>query len=338
MQEKQTGSGLIIDISLCMEYLHRMARKPRIEFEGALYHVVARGNRKEDIFHSKNDYERYLDLLSRYKARYHYRLYAYVLMPNHLHLLIETAEIPLSKTMQGLQQSYTAFFNRKYGAVGHLFQGRYKAILCDRDAYLLTLVKYIHLNPLRARIVTRADEYPWSSHHAYLHKTQRPDLIDTDFVLGLFDTRKPSAIRRYQDFMDDSICADREEIYGTIDQRVLGDGPFVEAIVDRTRSEITDRRMPRKHSLEEIMAVAEAASGVTEKKMRSKGKSRDISRARVLFCRAALAYSYKVNEIAAFLGKDPSAISRYHAGGEKMEDDVGRVMHALESRKVNNQA
>lgn len=315
-----------------------MARKPRIEFDGALYHVVARGNRKEDIFRSRGDYERYLDLLSRYKARYHFRLYAYALMPNHLHLLIETADIQLSKIMQGLQQSYTTFFNRKYDAVGHLFQGRYKAILCDRDAYLLTLVKYIHLNPLRAEIVTRADEYPWSSHCAYLQKKQSPDLIDTDLVLSLFDSRKTLAIRSYQYFIEDSICADREEIYGTVDQRFLGDGLFVEAIVDRTKSEIKDKRMPRKHSLGEIMAVVETITGVTEKEIQSKGKSRDISRARVLFCRVARGFSHKVNEIAGVLGKDPSAISRHHASGEKMEDDAERVMRVLESRKVNNQA
>lgn len=315
-----------------------MARKPRIEFDGALYHVVARGNRKEDIFRSRSDYERYLDLIFRYKEKYHFQLYAYVLMPNHLHLLIETAEIQLSTIMQGLQQSYTAFFNRRYDAVGHLFQGRYKAILCDKDAYLLTLVKYIHLNPVRAEFVTRADEYPWSSHHAYLHKTQCLDLIEADFVLNLLDPRKTSAIRRYQDFMDDSTCAEREEIYGTVDQRFLGDGSFVEAIVDRTRSEIRNKRMPRKHSLADIMAVVETITGVTEKEIRSKGKLQDISRARVLFCHAARGFSYKVNEIADFLGKDPSAISKHHARGEEMKDDAESLMQALESRKVNNQA
>ena len=315
-----------------------MARKPRIEFDGALYHVVARGNRKEAIFRTQSDYERYLDLIYRYKERYHFRLYAYVLMPNHLHLLIETADIRLSTIMQGLQQSYTIFFNRKYDAVGHLFQGRYKAILCDKDAYLLTLVKYIHLNPVRAKFATRADEYPWSSHHAYLHEAQRLDLIDADFVLSLLDPGSTSAIRRYQDFMDDSIGADREEVYGTVDQRFLGDGSFVEAIVDRTRLEIRNKRMPREHSLADIMAVVETITGVTENKIRSKGKLQDISRARVLFCNAARGFSYKINEIADFLGKDPSAISKHHARGEEMKDDAERLMRALASRKVNNQA
>ncbi len=240
--------------------------------------------------------------------------------------------------MQGLQQSYTIFFNRKYDAVGHLFQGRYKAILCDKDAYLLTLVKYIHLNPVRAKFATRVDEYPWSSHHAYLHEAQRLDLIDADFVLSLLDPGSTSAIRRYQDFMYDSIGADREEFYGTVDQRFLGDGSFVEAIVDRTRLEIRNKRMPREHSLADIMAVVETITGVTENEIRSKGKLQDISRARVLFCHAARGFSYKINEIADFLGKDPSAISKHHARGEEMKDDAERLIRALESRKVNNQA
>lgn len=315
-----------------------MARKPRIEFDGALYHVVARGNRKESVFRSKGDYERYLDLIFRYKERYHYRLYAFVLMPNHLHLLMETADVQLSKIMQGLQQSYTAYFNRKYEAVGHLFQGRYKTILCDGDAYLLTLIKYIHLNPVRARLVNKPDEYFWSSHHAYLHKKQSADPVDTDFVLNLFDAKKTVALKRYRDFMDDSICADRKEIYGTVDQRFLGDEQFIESIVDRARSDIKNKRKPRKHSLRAIAGVIENIENVSPEQMRSKSKSRDISRARTIFCRVAREFSYKVAEIAEFLRKDPSAISRYRVDAGSLEGATGSVIRALDSSNVNNQA
>lgn len=319
-------------------YSSRMARKSRIEFEGALYHVVARGNRKENIFRSRGDYERYLDLLLRYKERYHYRLYAFVLMPNHLHLLMQTADISLSKIMQGLQQSYTAYFNLKYAAVGHLFQGRFKAILCDQDAYLLTLVKYIHLNPVRAEIAASVDDYPWSSHHAYLRKGQNADLVNVDFVLDLFDPRNTFAVRRYQDFMDDSLCADREEIYGTIDQRFLGDDQFVNAIVDKTRSDIKDKRKPRRHSLEKIMAVVESITGISRVELRSKGKLREISKARTIFSRVSLNFSYKVKEIAEFLGKDPSAVSRYPTDRESAKGEAENVIRVLESENVNNQA
>jgi REP element-mobilizing transposase RayT len=129
-----------------------MARKPRIEFEGALYHVITRGNQKQRIFRGTEDYERYLKILGDYKTRYDFALYAYVLMGSHVHLLMETKAVPLSRILQGINQSYTMYFNRRHTTVGHLFQGRYKAILCDQDSYLISLVKYIHMNPIRARV------------------------------------------------------------------------------------------------------------------------------------------------------------------------------------------
>src|SRR3990172_4452100 len=163
-----------------------MARKPRIEYEGAFYHVITRGNQRQRIFTDPLDYRKYLDILSAYKQRYHFYLYAYVLMTNHVHLLIETKDVLLSKILQGVNQRYTMYFNRKYKTVGHLFQGRYKAILCDRDRYLLALLKYIHHNPLRAQIVETSGKYPWSSYRAYLTKTDRTDFLDTDLVLRMF--------------------------------------------------------------------------------------------------------------------------------------------------------
>jgi len=111
-----------------------MAREPRVEFEGAFYHVIARGNQRQDIFRDDKDRAIYLERLEHYRKRYDFKLYAYVLMSNHVHLLIETQKIPLSKIMQGIQFTYTQYYNRRHRTVGHLFQGRYKAILCDREA------------------------------------------------------------------------------------------------------------------------------------------------------------------------------------------------------------
>ncbi|MDH4163923.1 MAG: transposase [Nitrospirota bacterium] len=139
------------DIPIVVCYPRPMPRKPRIEFAGAFYHVIVRGNQKQRVFKDAADFQKYLLTLTVYKNRAGCRIYAYVLMNNHVHLLVETQDVPLSKVMQGVNQTYTMYFNRKYRTVGHLFQGRYKAILCDRDAYLLGLVKYIHENPLRAR-------------------------------------------------------------------------------------------------------------------------------------------------------------------------------------------
>ncbi len=147
-----------------------MARKPRVEFSGALYHVICRGNQRQVIFRNDADRKYYLDSLERYRQWYGFKVYAYVLMSNHVHMLLETGGMPLSRIMQGLQLRYTGYFNRKYNKVGHLFQGRYKAILCDRDAYLLELVRYLHLNPQRMRSPMQAATYRWSSHGAYLGK------------------------------------------------------------------------------------------------------------------------------------------------------------------------
>jgi putative transposase len=116
----------------------RMARKPRVEFEGAFYHVIVRGNHRQKIFRDDRDRLYYLDRVEHYRQRYQFRLYAYVLMSNHVHFLLETGNTPLSKIVQGIQFTYSQYYNRRYRTVGHLFQGRYKAILCDRDAYLLS--------------------------------------------------------------------------------------------------------------------------------------------------------------------------------------------------------
>ena len=120
----------------------RMARKPRVEFKGAFYHVIVRGNQRQKIFRDDRDRLTYLDRVEHYRQRYGFRIYAYVLMANHVHLLLQTGKTPLSKILQGIQFTYTQYYNRRHRTVGHLFQGRYKAILCDRDAYLLELVRY----------------------------------------------------------------------------------------------------------------------------------------------------------------------------------------------------
>src|SRR6266540_71048 len=145
-----------------------MARRPRLFAPGLLYHVIARGNQQQLTFLTDLDYQAYLIRLATYRQRYGVVLYAYCLMPNHVHLLLQTSEPPLAKFMQGLQQSYTQRFNRVYGKVGHLFQGRYKAIVCERDEYLAALIRYIHLNPVRARLVRDPEAYPYSGHRAYL--------------------------------------------------------------------------------------------------------------------------------------------------------------------------
>lgn len=161
-----------------------MARRPRVFAPGLLYHVIARGNRRQAVFLDDGDYETYLDRLAAYRTRYAVTLYAYCLMPNHVHLVARTADAPLDRFMQGLQQSYTQRYNRRHGQVGHVFQGRYKALLCSLDEYLITLVRYVHLNPVRAGLAARAEDYPYSGHRAYLAGGPA-DLVDPKPVLHL---------------------------------------------------------------------------------------------------------------------------------------------------------
>ena len=137
-----------------------MARKPRIYFPGALYHVIARGNQGQTVFHEDRDFTLYRQFLVDYKVQFRFSVYAYALMPNHIHLLLETGQTSLSRIMHRLQFHYTLRTNLKYKTHGHLFQGRYKSILCDKDTYLLELSAYIHLNPVRAGLVKDPSDYP----------------------------------------------------------------------------------------------------------------------------------------------------------------------------------
>ena len=168
--------------------------------------------------------------LSECKDRFPFYLYAFVLMKNHLHLLIEVEEVPLSRIMQTLLFSYAGYFNRRYREVGHLFQGRYKAILCDKDAYLLELVRYIHLNPVRAGLVKKPEDYVWSSHLGYLGE-KREAMIDEGFVLEQFSDNKPLARRRYRQFVWEGITSGHEEKYYRVkDQCYLGEESFINRV------------------------------------------------------------------------------------------------------------
>ncbi len=204
-----------------------MARRPQLHFSGALYHVISRGNRRQGIFRDERDLKRFLACLSDCKTRFALRLYAYALMKKHVHLLVEVETVSLSKIMQSLLFRYTQYFNRRYGEVGHLFQGRFKAIVCDKDAYLLELVRYIHLNPVRARIVRRPEDYAWTGHLKYLGK-EGEDLIDEGFVLEQLSNNRKLARRRYRHFVREGMTWGHEEKYYKVkDQRYLGEDAFI---------------------------------------------------------------------------------------------------------------
>lgn len=178
-----------------------MARPLRIEFPGALYHITSRGNAQGAIFLNDADRVRFLDLLNQVVSRYDWYCHAYCLMGNHYHLLVETGSPTLSKGMKYLNGSYTQSFNRLHKRVGHVFQGRYKAILVDKESYLLELTRYIVLNPVRAKMVRSAKDWPWSSYRATAGQTEAHACLTTDWVLSVLGKTRSKAQDSYRAFV-----------------------------------------------------------------------------------------------------------------------------------------
>lgn len=181
-----------------------MARPLRLEFEGALYHITSRGNRQEAIYETPDDREGYLEILQGVCEKYNWFCHAYCLMGNHYHLLIETPEANLSKGMRQLNGVYTQCFNKAHRRVGHVFQGRYKAILVEKETYLLELARYIVLNPVRAGMVSSPFEWPWSSYRATAGEVAPLDFLTTDWLLSVFGATRSQAQKAYVDFVNNA--------------------------------------------------------------------------------------------------------------------------------------
>ncbi len=178
-----------------------MARPLRLELSGGIYHVTSRGDGREDIFFSDADRLGWLEVFGEVCERFNWICHAWCQMTNHYHLLIETPEANLAKGMRQLNGVYTQRFNRVHGRVGHVFQGRYKAILVERDSYLLELARYVVLNPLRAKMVRRLEAWPWSSYLATGAQADAPAWLQTDWLLSQFSQRRSNAITKYVQFV-----------------------------------------------------------------------------------------------------------------------------------------
>jgi len=285
-----------------------MARKPRIHFPGAFYHVIARGNRRQRIFLADTDYQLYLNFLSEYKDRYGFSLYTYTLMPNHLHLLIEVGEIPLSRLMQTLQFRYTRNFNIKYKKCGHLFQGRYKAILCDKDSYFLELSAYIHLNAVRARLVADPLDYRWGSYRSYVREG-KDNLVEKDLLWSQFSERKRVAMIEYERFVKARIGeGHREDLYELKDQRFLGEESFVGNVHRNLNAEL-----PSVYdiALGEIISEVSSALNVSVDQLYSRNRNRQgaLGRAVVGYIGRKLT-GHLIKEVAEHFHRDPVVISQ----------------------------
>jgi REP element-mobilizing transposase RayT len=224
-----------------------MARPLRIQYNGAFYHVTARGNEKKRIYFSHSDYEQFKYYLRKAQGKFDYLLHCFVLMVNHYHLVIETPNPNLHKVMHYINSSYTNYVNKKKKRSGHLLQGRYKAILIDQDSYLLELSRYIHLNPVRAEMVLRPEEYPYSSYVSFINRGD--DIVYRDFILRIISKNEKEAIQNYKSFVEEAIGEKLDnplnKIYGGA---IAGGDLFVKKVLRRLRNvdldkgEISNRR------------------------------------------------------------------------------------------------
>jgi len=224
-----------------------MSRPIRIEFPDALYHITSRGDRREDIFEDDDDRRAFLHTLAQVVDQFNWLCYAWCLMDNHYHLLIQTPDSNLSKGMRQLNGVFTQTSNRRHQRVGHLFQGRFKAILVDNDAYLLELARYVVLNPVRAGVVKRPGEWPWSSYRASLGLVPADAFLAVDGLLAQFAKRRSVAQTRYAQFVAEGIKASSpwQQLKGQV---FLGDERFVEQMQNRAaKNQRQDVQIPVAH-------------------------------------------------------------------------------------------
>jgi REP element-mobilizing transposase RayT len=287
-----------------------MPRKPRLFVAGGFYHVVLRGNNRGDIFFEDSDREAWQSLLHKGLDRYGHSLHAYCWMTNHVHLLLQAGGVPLSIFLGTLCSTYARSVNARDSRVGHLFERRYRASLVQQDQYLLEVVRYIHLNPVRASIVESPNDYPWSSHHAYIGRP-RPAWVTTDFVLDCFGATPSDAREAYLQFVradqPPSSFQGLDQLGRTSpsDDQLIGD----DAWKSETLSAQTSFRQVR--SLDELIKQVCKNTKVTEDQLQSRSRRRIYSAIRAEIALAAVDEGVAtITEVARRFGRAHSGLSR----------------------------
>lgn len=273
-----------------------MARPLRVEYEGAVYHVTSRGNAGLKMFLDDADRARFLEILGIVVDRFGWICHAYCLMDNHFHLLVETPAPNLSRGMKHLNGVYTQWFNRRRHRSGHVVQGRFKSILVEKESYLLELARYIVLNPVRAKMVRRARDWPWSSYRATASQVDPPEFLSIDWLLSQFDDDPIRAVRAYRQFVREGKGVD---VWGDLTgSMLLGSEVFVESLkplltdVEGNRQIRRDERLALRPTLEELF------DGVTDKPSRNER----------IHC-AVRTHQYRLQEVGDHLGLCYSTIS-----------------------------
>lgn len=333
-----------------------MPRQPRLDAPGTLHHVMGRGIERTKIFQSDEDRSDFVNRLAGLCRDGQWAVYAWALLPNHFHLLLRTGAAPLFQSMKTLLTGYVVNFNRRHKRYGHLFQNRYKSIICEEDPYLLELTRYIHLNPVRGGILNRMRElrrYAWTGHSTILGVVDR-DWQDTATVLAYFGRTRRQAVKQYEEFVREGIARGRRpELVGgglirsvggwsqvlslrrrgikvAADQRILGTGDFTERLLaEAARREKDTLRLSRRVvALPTVARQLIARTGIPDADLRSGIRRRDVVRARRLFCQLAVkGMGYSGAEAARFLGVTTSSVNRLAVSEELPE--VQKYLNAL---------
>jgi REP element-mobilizing transposase RayT len=324
-----------------------MARPLRVEYPGAFYHVINRGNAGEDLFKSDRDRERFLEVLDAASERFSIRIHTYCLMTNHYHLLVETPEANLSRAVQWVNVSYAVYFNIKRRRRGHLFQGRFKSLLVDADAYLKHLSRYIHLNPVRAKMVESASEYPWSSYPFFIGTSKMPKWLCGDWLLSQFGKNLRQARQNYRAFVEESDPWTLENPgRSPVGGFILGSEDFVNWVKETfLLSEKATKEKPQLNALQSridmkgIVAAAGEIFDVDSDEILIKGKKRNLARdVAIYLSRKHSRRSGK--ELGQYFGDiSGSAIAlRCKAVAERLQKDkrLKNRIKEIEGRIINN--
>jgi len=322
-----------------------MPRQSRLDAPGTLHHVIGRGIEGSKIFRDRGDREDFVDRLAKLCETKALSVYAWTLLGTHFHLLVRSGNQSLSQSMRQLLTGYVVNFNRRHKRYGHLFQNRYKSILCEEDPYLLELTRYIHLNPLRARVVKDLRElrvYPWAGHSAIMGKQER-GWQDVGAVLGYFGRRKKGAMVAYEKYVREGMEKGRRpELVGgglirsmggwsevlslrrrgektVSDERILGSGEFIEQLLSEAEEKAKETlgwrgRVP---SLQTLLSKVSKRDGVEEKKVRGGDRRGSVVGVRKLFCQIAVRrLGYSGAAVARFLGVTTSLVNLYASSEE----------------------
>ena len=326
-----------------------MARPHRIEFPGAFFHVYARGNNKQKIFLDEQDYSVYLDRVERYYNRYKFILYAYVLMSNHVHFAIEMCEIPLSKIMQGIQQSYSYYARKKYGLVGHLYQGPYCAVLYDKEEFSLDLVQYIHRNPVEANLIDNPLHYPWGSHPIYMNN-EKHSFLNKTYILNMFPFDKAKARRKFHEYvLEGPQSLEQLNFEKVRDRQIIGNKKYIKYVNKKNRSSSNDQTvnlklkdftLSKQKTLTEILKIISKQTKVSAESILSQCRLQDFVKARRMFAFISAKYGgYGTVEISEFLKKNSSSVSYMIHKFEKelaedpiLSEELKKVIHVFEAR------